>query len=263
MINLAVQNAMKSDAEVSDLLRKCRNIVGFHRRKAQSCSESTVCPEHKLIQYVETKWTSVYYIFERLVEQNEAVSSALCLLNKRDMAFDENEVELLKKIVGILQPFERATKEMFEEQYLCISKMISIATLLQRKANEWQSEKEVVRKLRAEMSSQFARLEVDKMLTIPTFLDPRFKSIAFSCASTAADIKELLLVEMRMVPTAPLAPAEKGQEQQGPESREQDISWGDFDGRVIQSTEARPRLVDHSSELQDFSRVSNIRSDHR
>ena len=77
-LNVIVSNAIKISIE--DIQRKCKKLVGhFHKsvnaaEKLKQIQDSMKAPNHKLINDVETRWNSTYYMFERLVEQNDAVT---------------------------------------------------------------------------------------------------------------------------------------------------------------------------------------------
>ena len=62
---------------------------------------------HKLIQEVETRWNSSFYMLERIVEQEEAVRTALCLINRNDLTISSEEVEVVKGIIEVLQPLKQ------------------------------------------------------------------------------------------------------------------------------------------------------------
>lgn len=84
-LNLVVQDSLKADTELAGIQKKCRDVVSyFHRSskaadKLDSIQSCLKIENHKLIQDVETRWNSVFYMFERLVEQHEAVTTSLCL----------------------------------------------------------------------------------------------------------------------------------------------------------------------------------------
>jgi len=61
--------------------------------------------ENKMIQEVETRWNSTFYMLERMVEQHQAVKTALCLLNRNTMCITTAELQQLKNAVTVLQPF--------------------------------------------------------------------------------------------------------------------------------------------------------------
>ncbi|KAG0724960.1 Zinc finger BED domain-containing protein 4 [Chionoecetes opilio] len=94
-------------------------------------------PVNKLIQDVETRWNSTYYMMERYLEQNESVKATLCLLGRNDMCLSNDEITLLQSTVNALRIFEEATKEMSAEKVTSLSKIIPMAwelTVFFRKA---------------------------------------------------------------------------------------------------------------------------------
>ena len=62
-----VQSTVQSPGIVETQLREVQKQIGIQ--------------EKKLIQEVETGWNSSFYMFERMAEQYQAVTNALCLLN--------------------------------------------------------------------------------------------------------------------------------------------------------------------------------------
>ncbi|KAG2462736.1 PASK kinase, partial [Polypterus senegalus] len=83
-------------------------------------------PEHKLIQAVETKWNSVFYMWERLSEQKEAVVIVLRLLGKSSLYLSEEEWSVVTLSVNALRPFVEATR------HVSLSKVIPLVSLLHR-----------------------------------------------------------------------------------------------------------------------------------
>jgi len=60
-------------------------------------------------------------MFDRLIEQQDAVTTALCLLNKNDICLTKIELTEMKHAVKLLQPFQAATQEISGEDYVCLS----------------------------------------------------------------------------------------------------------------------------------------------
>jgi len=71
-------------------------------------------------------------MLERIVEQEEAVQTALRLLNKNDLTISNEEVDVIKGIIELLQPFEAVTREILAESYISGSKIIPLSRALQR-----------------------------------------------------------------------------------------------------------------------------------
>ena len=59
-------------------------------------------------------------MFQRIVEQQEAIITTLCLQERNEMCLSTADKEHLKKIIDVLQPFETATTEMNAEKYVCV-----------------------------------------------------------------------------------------------------------------------------------------------
>jgi len=137
-LNLIVTNSLRDVPEVEALLQHCKQIVSyFHKStkatdKLASIQSRLNIDNHKLIQEVETRWNSSFYMLERIVEQEEAVRTALCLLNRNDLTISSEEVEVIKGIIEVLQPFEAVTREISAESYISGSKIIPLARALQR-----------------------------------------------------------------------------------------------------------------------------------
>ena len=80
-LNLVVSDAIKADASVHGLKRKCKQIVTFFHHSVKSTEKlkeiqgQLGIPEHKLIQEVETRWNSTYYMFQCITEQHQAVTT--------------------------------------------------------------------------------------------------------------------------------------------------------------------------------------------
>ena len=80
-LNLVVQDSIKKDTAVCTLQQQCKDIVShFHRsvksaEKLRDVQKQLKVPEHKLVQEVSTRWNSTYLMFERIVEQFEAITT--------------------------------------------------------------------------------------------------------------------------------------------------------------------------------------------
>ena len=66
-LNLVVQNALREDDNVHELLTKVKNVVSnFHKSvkasdELRKIQQQLTMPDHKLVQEVETRWNSSCY----------------------------------------------------------------------------------------------------------------------------------------------------------------------------------------------------------
>ena len=135
-------------------------------------------PEHKIIQEVETRWISTFYMFERIVEQHHAFTTALCLYNRNDLCLSAAYVKLPDKSLSVLQPFKAATREISDDQFVSISKAIPLARSLQRLTAGSSHQISLRSQLSAQMRRIYTAIERAHLLALSTLMDPRMKKIA-------------------------------------------------------------------------------------
>ena len=184
-LNLVVQDSIKADTVLAGIQKKCRDIVSYFHRSSKATDKLFSIQTHlkvdnlKLIQDVETRWNSVFYIFERLIQQHEAVTTTLCLLDKNSLCLSTDDVEVMKSAVTLLRPFEAATRETSADQFLTISKLIPIARSLQQLTIEASATIKLGDELCLQMCRSFLNIEAHHLLAASTLLDPRLKKLAF------------------------------------------------------------------------------------
>ena len=89
-----------------------KDIVSYFHRSIKASDElekiqkQLSLPEHHLIQDVETRWNSTYFMFERYIEQHTAITTALCLLNQNSLCISNNELEVIKATIMALKPLK-------------------------------------------------------------------------------------------------------------------------------------------------------------
>lgn len=85
-LNLVVKDSSKALPDLLGLQQKGSAVVAFVHHsteaadKRKDVQKQQEFPEQKLIQAVVTRWNSICYAWERSLEQKEAVTTVLCLL---------------------------------------------------------------------------------------------------------------------------------------------------------------------------------------
>ena len=137
-LNLIVQDGIKRDHTIADLRQKCRHIVTFFgqsiraNEKLSELQRENNKEERKLVQEVETRWNSTYYMIQRLIEEYREVKLTLCLLDREDLSILMSDIKTLEEAVALLKPFEEATREISSDHYASVSKLIPLARSLQQ-----------------------------------------------------------------------------------------------------------------------------------
>jgi hypothetical protein len=136
-LNLVVHNSINSDKELCAVQTKCKNVIShFHRsvkstEKLAEVQRQLSLPEHKLKQDVPTRWNSTYIMLERIFEQFDAITTALCLLNHNDLCLQAKDKHTISAALDLLKPFFEATEEISGEEYVSVSMIIPLTKLLQ------------------------------------------------------------------------------------------------------------------------------------
>lgn len=290
-INLVVKDSIKTVPELLDIKQRWSAIVAFfhHSTKAteklKEIQKQLKFPEHKLIQSVETRWNSVFYMFERLHEQKEAVTTVLCLLGKSSLCLSEEDWSMVGLSLDALRPFEEVTREISSEKHVSVSKVIPLVTLLLRStaSHEAQGSK-LAAVLSAQCQHSFKGIETFSGLSTSTYLDTRFKNFGFRDMANVDTVKKRLLAEMQSVSqtsahseSAPepstssatstasaMAPATTSHYPAGASPSPpapKDGIWTEFDTQILASQQHRTAGTDAVIEMRRYSEEKTIPRD--
>lgn len=203
-LNLVVKDSLKAHPDILELQKRSSAIVTFFHHstraadKLKEIQKQQKFPEHKLLQAVETRWNSVFYMWERLLEQKEAVTTVLCLLGKSSLCLNEEQWSVISLSIDALRPFEEATREVSTEKHVSVSKVIPLVSVLLRTASASERQGS---KLAAELSAQchhrFRSIETFYGLAVSTYLDIRFKNLGFRDSANVEPVKARLITEMQ------------------------------------------------------------------
>ncbi|XP_049823404.1 E3 SUMO-protein ligase ZBED1 [Aethina tumida] len=202
-LNLIAQNSLKCASKV---LEKIKGIVAFFKRSSSATTiffkqqkQLNIEPAKKLIQDVNTRWNSTYYMIERFVELENPIRTTVALIKQDLPIVSGNEWEFLQELVVILKPLEDVTRTMSGENYLTRSSVIIFTNglldvyLELRSRNYCSMSKSVIVSILDGIKSRLGDVENQKSLLITTFLDPRFKNIAFSSDNVGERAKNAVM----------------------------------------------------------------------
>ncbi|XP_066588089.1 zinc finger BED domain-containing protein 4-like [Prorops nasuta] len=195
-LQLIVQDGIKSQRAIADVIAKSKRIVTHFNHSQVACEKLQIIqeklglPKKKLIQDVETRWNSTYYLLERLVEQKQAIN--LNIIDHPDLTdLTFNQWELANNILSLLKPFEEITK-IVSHRDSCISECIPFVFTLRRfltvENKAFSGVGTIKDELLKNLNERFKDMFTNENLTIATFLDPRFKEKFFESDDITASV---------------------------------------------------------------------------
>lgn len=232
----------KNTPDVQRVKEKVKDIVAFFHHSVKASDRLAQLqkqhnqPVKKLIQDVETRWNSTYYMTERYLEQNGLVTTTLCLLHKNALCLTDDEITLLQSTVNASEQFEEATKEMSTEKVTYLSKIIPMVKGLQGFLNSCvDTDNQIGRQLIRQMERRFSVIQGDFFLGASTFLDPRFKRVPFGDISNSKSTEERLVSLMKSEEEAEPSTSQKPTKPLNimPQERKKNF-WSDFDNKIME-----------------------------
>lgn len=204
-LNLIVQEALK---EIRNIRAKVKACVEYFHRSSQAnakllSSQNRIKPDCvplKLKNDVSTRWNSTFYMFERFLELQEAVTGTIGSLHNPVAMLSAEEWAILREICNVLRPFEEITNEMSSEKSVTLSKKIIMIRGLKSVVEKYKKEahsnvcKRLADCILASIKKRFGEdgRELDAICARSSFLDPRFKLKAFSLKDAITKVNEEL-----------------------------------------------------------------------
>nr|CAD7194659.1 unnamed protein product [Timema douglasi] len=191
-LQLAIKDAKTACPNITQIISKSRAIVGHYSRSStanarlHAVQKTMDLPALKLIQDVETRWSSEYAMLDRLVCLRKAVAAELASSNSDIDSLSSTEWKLAGGIVEVMRPFAEATTEACGNAYPTASMIIPIlhcleaTTLAHIQKNELVSAVPFARSLLKSLKSRFALYKMDEINALCTIVDPRYKAALFN-----------------------------------------------------------------------------------
>ncbi len=222
-LNLVVIDAIKAVPEVWELRCKVSKVVThvktstIGKQKFKNCLNTVGIKDLNLLQDVPTRWNSLFLMFSRFLTLKDAL--VLFFSDETELAISLSDWQLLQNFSSILSPLYEATKEISEEKHTTVSKVIPMTKILTQfysgsGSEELQddSAKKFKKELLTSIQKRFGWIENNKIYSVSTLLDPRFKHLAFSSPIKMTQAKSWAIEEAtRMAPREVIDQANAGQ----------------------------------------------------
>jgi hypothetical protein len=237
-IQLVIKDAILSQRYVADILTISRNIVGHFKHSTSASSrlhELQLELNIKIVQLVQdvpTRWNSVFYMLQRLLEQRRAVT-LYCAETGAVTNLDPNQWVIAESLISLLTPFEEITRDISNARAsisMVIPAVKDISTILGNVDNS-SGVKTTKAELLQSLNRRLGSLESSTLFSIATVLDPRFKLRCFTTEGSKANAKASLFVACEQL-SKPLQ-LQSTNSYKEPEAKKQRISdhspWASLD----------------------------------
>ena len=204
-LQLVIKDCIMTQRAVIDMLARSRKIVGHFKHshlaveRLHSIQKQLNLPEHRLMQDEPTRWDSTYNLLDRLVEQRRAISLYDSDFELPDR-LNSNEWQLAEKVVKLLEPMQRITKEL-SARGAVISEVIPFLEILKTELGKESSDtQEKFRgvlstkdELLESLQSRFNHVYKEDNYIITTLLDPRFKASFYDTTTSELAVQRLII----------------------------------------------------------------------
>ncbi|XP_051800344.1 zinc finger BED domain-containing protein 4-like [Acanthochromis polyacanthus] len=202
-LQLVVNDGLTSQRAVTDviaILKRCathfhHSILAKHLRKIQG---ELGLPEHSIIQAVPTRWNSTLHVLQRMQEQKRALT-IYSGEHRGFAALTAEQWDLVSNLIETLLPIEEVTLEVSHSNSSASCIIPSLTVLKMLFQNDEGPNTRGIRTLRQTMreslDKRFSKIKDTKIVVLACLLDPRYKSHAFSSATTLSKAKRWLQEE--------------------------------------------------------------------
>lgn len=215
-LQLAINSGL-SNPTISDIVKKASATVTYFNHSTVASNElkrwqkQLSLPEVKLIQSVKTRWNSVYFMLQRLLQQKVAVEQVINDNNSTPVAraiameISAAEWRIISDLISILEPLQISTTVLCGETTVTASTVCPIVTsLVERFLASNPSDSKVIADFKQTVASDItARFKIgsdllsNNPLAMSSLLDPRYKSLSFVSKRCREFVMNNALQEMR------------------------------------------------------------------
>ena len=188
-LHLAVVNSIKDESRVQCCLGLCRKLVSAFshswkkKRDLTKAQNDLGVPQHSLVTDCPTRWGSLIKMIDRILEQEACIRQVLVVdLKNAHLIPTWQDLEVLESMKAALGQLDDFTDMLSGEQKVTVSSIKPVLHVLKSKvlkvcegdANLTNSLKQRVLDY---LLNKYDDNDVDELLNVCTYLDPRFKGV--------------------------------------------------------------------------------------
>ena len=186
-IQLVPSIAIKETPGVQELISEVKHIISFFKKSANAADALRCLPVAqgeiegtclKLLQDVDTRWNSKFFMLKRFLDLSPLISCALLFVPNMPSMLSPEKVDALKEIVEILRPIEQATRELSSQDYASSSVVIPMVSCVMKTLDSINLINPIAFHLQTnlinQMVNRFSKVEENNLYAKAAILDPRF-----------------------------------------------------------------------------------------
>jgi len=186
-LQLCVKTSLTSQRAVIDAITTCRKVATHFSHSVLAKEKLEVNQQsipdqacHAIIQDVQTRWNSTFYMLDRLLEQKKPL--ILYAADNNIVLPNAHQWSLLERVLAILTPIECATRDVSGEKSSAsdvIPMVVAIKRALQNVTDDsgvQTTKAELVR----DISARFRDVAKEPMYAVATLVDPRYRAKLFT-----------------------------------------------------------------------------------
>ena len=182
-VQLCVNDGILSQRYVSDLVKVGHRIIGHFKHSSSamdrlhSLQAELNLPKHQLIQDFPTRLNSTFFMLQRLLEQRRAIT-LYCAENESVTNLSANQWSVAENVAAVLEPFEEVTREVSSSSasISIVIPMVRVLVSVLEKEGQDAGVKTMKATLLNAVNTRFQGIENNRVLSVATLLDPRFKT---------------------------------------------------------------------------------------
>lgn len=234
-LNLIARELLYENDQLKNITLKCNNLIRYFKHSVLAISN--LGTPFIIKQIEDEKWTTILSLFEKLLEIKNDLTVALSKLPLAPESINSSEWKIVSDCVPILKPLELMTTELLSEKYITMSSVIPLLRGLQFELKNTNPVSETGSWLKdnilENVSKRLGNMEINKIVSKSTFLDPRYKKAAFGLEENARNCQNCLIDELEAMSTHSQIDANSGEEPKLQNDDEGNVSlWDHFDNKL-------------------------------
>lgn len=206
MLNTLISEVLTKNADAQVLLQRCQNLVAHFKMNTSACEilhEIQIQMDHPVLnlkQLVLTRWNSALYMFQRLREMKEPLTTTLVALPEGPEPLDTADWLNLEDFISMLKPFELMASELSADSYCNISKVVplirGVQSSLQNVPCSSGLGSALKQALLEKLEASFSTYEKYVIPSVATLLDPRFKRAGLGVESAIESTRGFVIEQL-------------------------------------------------------------------